>query len=116
MLGTWNVSILHNRSLSVITPARELEIYKLDFVCVQDLGGGRQYRHGKSRGLYSCIGNERNHQLGTERFVYHGTISAVNRVDLVSDVRIDVRGRWFNIFVLDVHAPSEKKIDDSRYR
>jgi exonuclease III len=48
-LGTWNVNILHNRSDSFITAARELERHKLDFVCVQEFVGG-QSGHGYRRG------------------------------------------------------------------
>ena len=41
--------------------------------------------------------------------------SAVKRVEFVSD-RVSykvLRGRWFNIIVLNVHAPSEEKSDES---
>jgi len=43
-------------------------------------------------------------------------VSAVKRVEFVSDMipYIVLRGRWCNITVLNVHAPSEEKSDDSR--
>jgi len=46
--------------------------------------------------------------------LYTTIVSAVKRVEFVSDkTYIVLRGCWCNIFVLNVHAPSEKKSDDS---
>ena len=60
-------------------------------------------------------GNE-NHQLGTGFFVHHRIVSAVKREQFVSN-RMSytvLRGCWCNIFVLNVHTPSEEKSDDSK--
>jgi hypothetical protein len=49
-------------------------------------------------------------------FVHQRIVSAVMRVDLVSDKmsQIVLKGRWFNIIVLNVHAPSGEKNYDSK--
>jgi hypothetical protein len=82
--GTWNVRSLF-RAGSFTAAAREVARYKLDLVDVQDVrwdregtGGAGDYKsfHGK--------GNK-DHQLGTDFFVHHRTVSAVKKVEFVSD-------------------------------
>jgi hypothetical protein len=50
-------------------------------------------------------------------FIHHRTVSAVKRGEFVSDVMsyIVLRGRWCNIIILKLHAPTDEKIDDSKH-
>ena len=109
--GTWNISSLY-RAVSPTAAARELARYKLGLVDVQEVrwdtirAGDCNFFYGK--------GN-RNHELRTEFFVHHRIESAVKRVEFVSDrvSYIVLRGCWCNV-VLNLHAPSEEKSDDSK--
>jgi len=113
-LGTWDVRSLYG-SGSLTAAARELAKYKLDSVGVQEVrwdkrgsarNGGYNFFYGK--------GNETPHS-GTESFVHDRILSAVKIVEAISDGMsyIVMRGRWCNI-VLNMHAPSEEKSDDSK--
>jgi hypothetical protein len=52
-----------------------------------------------------------DHQLGTGFFVHKRIVSAVRRVEFISDRMsyITLRGRWCDIIVLNVHTPCEDK-------
>jgi len=55
--------------------------------------------------------------LGTGFFVHLRTVSAVKRVEFFfsnSLSYIVLRGRWLNIFVVNVRAPREEKRDESK--
>jgi len=112
-IGTWNVRSLY-RAGSLKAAARELARYRLDVVGVQEVrwdkggtvrAGDYDFSYGK--------GNE-NHQLGIGFFIHCKIVSAVKIIEFVSDrlSYIVLRGRWRNIIVAHVHAPSEEKSDE----
>jgi hypothetical protein len=74
----------------------------------------RWQRSNGRRYIFQGKWNE-NHELGT-RFVHKRIISAVKRVELVSDKKsyITLRGRWCAIILLNVHASIHDKIDDMK--
>jgi hypothetical protein len=115
--GTWNVRSLYRTGL-IRTVAEEISKYKLALLGVKEV---RWDRGGtKPAGEYAFFhgkGNE-NYELDTVFFVHKRIISAFKRVELVSDgiSNIILRGHWCDIIVLNVHAPTEDKIDDIKDR
>jgi hypothetical protein len=65
---------------------------------------------------FFCGEENEDHQLGTVFLYIRKIISAVRRVEFVTDriSYIILRGCWCSIIILNVHTPSEDKNDDIR--
>jgi hypothetical protein len=96
------------------TVARELGNYKLNLMGVEEVRWGKRgtERPEDYAFLYG-EGNE-DHQLGTGFFVHSRIMSAVRRVEFVSNrmTYIISRGLWRNIVFLNLNAPCDDKSDD----
>ena len=59
---------------------------------------------------------KRKSSIGNRFSVHHRIVSAVKRVEFVSDRMsyIVLRSHWYNNIFLFVHVPSEEKSDDSK--
>jgi hypothetical protein len=59
-----------------------------------------------------------NHELRTGFLLHDRIISAIKRVDFINDRMsyVTLRGRWCDIISLNVHASTEDKIDDIKFR
>jgi hypothetical protein len=112
--GTWNIRSFY-RASSLKTVARELIKYNLDPVAEQedrwDEGGGQPADNYTS---FYGNGNAKHH-LETGFFVHKGIVSAVKRVEFISDRMsyITLRGRWCGI-VSNAHSPTKGESDDTK--
>jgi hypothetical protein len=93
--------------------AKVLSKCKLDFVGVQKVNWDRGDTEPAGEYTFFCGKENENHVLSTGFFVHKRIISAVKRVEFVSYRMsyIILRGRWCDIILLNVHSPTENKID-----
>jgi exonuclease III len=113
--GTWNVRSLY-RIGSLKTVTRELGKYKLDLMGVQEVRWEKGDTERAEDDTFFYEQRNGDHQLGRGFFVHKKIISALRRVEFISDRMsyIILRGRWCNIIVWNVDAPC-KDVKDSFY-
>jgi hypothetical protein len=99
-----------------MTVLKELSKYKLDLVGVQDVRWDKGGTETAGEYTFFCGKEHVNHYLDKGLYVHKRIISAVKKVEFVSDRMpyIVLRGCWCHIIVLKVHAPKEDKIDDMK--
>jgi len=113
--GTWHVRSLYRSGL-LTAVAREVARYELDLVGVLEV---RRDKGGTVRaGIIFLSMEKENKIINRERdfYVHYKIVSAVKGVEFVSDRTsyIVLIGRCCGVVVSNVHAPSEKKSDDSK--
>jgi exonuclease III len=115
--GMWNIRSLYKVS-SLMTVLRALSRHKLDLVGVQEVKwkGSGTTPAGEYTFFYEK-GNE-NCELGTGFIVHKGIISAVKRIEFVSDRMLYVllRRSLISYYCSECYAPTEDKIDDVKDR
>jgi hypothetical protein len=96
-----------------MTVSRELSKYRLDLAGVQEVrweGSGIK----SAEYIFSYRKRIESHELGTGILNIRESYQQLKRVEFVNDRMsyIILRGCWFHIIVLNVHAPIEDKTDD----
>jgi hypothetical protein len=112
--SVWNVRSAY-RTGSFMTVAKEMSKYKVELYRRSDRTGLAPNEQAK---IYFYEEASENRELGTGIYVHQRIISAVKRVKFLSDgisyIILVLRGHWCDITVLNVHTPTEDKIDDMK--
>jgi hypothetical protein len=82
--GLWNIRSLYSAG-SLVTVSRELTRYKLDLVGVQEVRWEGSGTEPAGEYTFCYVKGNENHELGSGVFVHKRIISAVKRVEFVSD-------------------------------
>jgi hypothetical protein len=110
-LGTWNVISLY-RAGSLVTVSKELSKCRLDLVGVQVRWAGGGTEPAEEHTFFYGKGNE-NHELGIGFLCTRQSYQQLRGLNLLVRMSyIILRGHWFHIVVLNIHAPTEDKTDD----
>lgn len=112
--GTWNVRTLY-RAGAAEELTRELVEYQMDITAIQEIrwpGEGTLEQNGM---IIIYGGNTQNkHELGTgfviKKELWGNVLNFKAFNDRISKLRI--KGKWKNITMINVHAPTEEKEDD----
>jgi hypothetical protein len=109
--GIWNVRSLY-RACSLMIFVKEISKYKSDLTGVQEVRWDRGGTEPVGEYIFFYgMGNE-NHELCTGFFLHTRNISAVKKVEFVSDRMpyMALRRRWCDIIILNVHAQQRIKL------
>lgn len=108
-IGTWNVLSWYRPGAAQLA-VEVLEKYKMDITAVQEirwLNSGNT-KISKSVILYS--GKEDTHEFGTGFVIKEGLMSELISFKPINEriCSIRLRGKWYNISLIAVHAPTEE--------